>query len=85
MFLVGEEVMGFENLIRFIVSCGRSKAGTERTDRPHLSLLQILYPKTWLLAQSQEEGLNRRSSKIAWLSGWMILEIYLYKPVCLQR
>jgi hypothetical protein len=46
MFPVGQEVMGFENVIRFTVSHGRSKADTERTDKPHLSLLQILYPKT---------------------------------------
>jgi hypothetical protein len=50
VFPVGEEVMGFENLIRLAVSYGRSKAGTERTDKPYLSLLQILYPKTRLLA-----------------------------------
>jgi len=52
VFAVGEEVMGFENLIRFTVSYGRSKAGTERTDTLHLSLLQILYPKTRLLAHA---------------------------------
>jgi len=50
VFPVGEKVMGFENLISFTVSYGRSKAGTESTDKPHLSLLQILYPKTKLLA-----------------------------------
>ena len=50
VFLVGKEVMGFENLIRFTGSYGRSKAGTERTDKPHLSLSQLLYPKTRLLA-----------------------------------
>jgi hypothetical protein len=50
VFPVGEEVMGFENFIRFTVSHGKSKADSERTDKHHLSLLQILYPKTRLLA-----------------------------------
>lgn len=63
MFPVGEKVMGFENLIRFTVSYERSKAGTERTDKPHLSLLQILYPKTRLLAHVTRWKTYRRKFK----------------------
>jgi hypothetical protein len=62
--------MVFENFIRIAVSYGRSKAGTERTDKPHLSLLQILRPATTVVGtchkmEDVQEEVESRKAK--WL------------------
>jgi hypothetical protein len=61
VFPVGEEVMGFENLIRFTVSYGRSKAGTES---PICHYCRYYIQKLGCWHMSQDEGLTGGSSKI---------------------
>jgi len=74
--------MGFEYLIRFTVSYGGSKAGTERTDKPNLHYYRYCIQKIGYRYMSRDD-LQEEVSKIGWLSGWMIFKIY--KPACLQR
>lgn len=47
----------------------------------HYCRYYIQKPGYWHMPQ--DEGLTGGSSKIGWLSGWMIFKIC--KPVCLQR